>query len=337
MKRQRTSLIFEAPYKVSVAEEELPQPQMGQVLVATSLSAISPGTEMLVYRGQLPTEMATDGAIDTTLTEVATAASQYPVRYGYTCVGKVAAVGEGIDSQWIGRAVFAFQPHCSHFVADLQSLLPLPEAMKDEQAIFYPNMETALTFVLDGAPAIGERVCVVGAGIVGLLTTALLARFPLAELTVIDPLPARRQLALHFGATAVYSPEEAAQQKATNADLAYEVSGNPEALNTAIRCTGFAGRVVIGSWYGQKRAAIDLGGYFHRSRIQLIGSQVSSLPPERLARWDRQRRTAFTWEMLRQVDTHTLITHRFAIHDAALAYDQVDRHAAETGQVLLSY
>lgn len=145
---------------------------MGQVLVATSLSAISPGAEMLVYRGQLPTEMTTDGAIDTTLAEVATAASHYPLRYGYTCVGKVAGtIGEGIDSQWIGQSVFAFQPHCSHFVADLQSLLPLPEAIKDEQAIFYPNMETALTFVLDSAPAIGERVCVVGAGIVGLLTT----------------------------------------------------------------------------------------------------------------------------------------------------------------------
>lgn len=153
---------------------------------------------------------------------------------------------------------------------------------------------------------------------------------------MIDPLPARRQLALHFGATAVYSPEEAAQQKATNADLAYEVSGDPEALNTAIHGTGFAGRVVIGSWYGQKRAAIDLGGYFHRSRIQLIGSQVSCRPngwhagiandappsPGRCSgRWIHTRRSR----------------HRFAIGDAALAYDQVDRHAAETGQVLLSY
>lgn len=331
---KRHSLVFEAPYQLSVVEETIPPLAPGQVLIGTQLSAISPGTEMLVYRGQLPSAMA----LDATIASLAEASTQYPLRYGYACVGRILAVDSSIDPTWIGRPVFAFHPHSSHIICTLAALLSIPDDLSSEVAALYPNMETAITFLLDGAPIIGERVTVVGAGIVGLLTTALLARFPLAKLTVIDPLAARRQMALALGAHQVFSPDEWLHSPSrSSSDLTYELSGNPAALDTAIQCTGFAGRVVIGSWYGEKRAAIDLGGYFHRSRIRLIASQVSTLPPDKAARWDRERRTALTWEMLRQIDVSTLISHRFPIQQAAAAYQQIDQRSSETGQVLLYY
>lgn len=327
------SLVLEAPYQVAVQEQITPKPAPDELLVATRLSAISPGTEMLVYRGQLPDELPLDATI-ATLTQTT---NRYPLRYGYACVGQVVELGKAVEPGWLGRTVFGFHPHASDFVARPETLIPIPQSIRDEQAALYPNVETAVTFLLDGAPAIGERVVVFGAGVVGLLTTALLSRFPLRELTVIDPFPLRRQLARKLGAHQAFSPDAMPDALAATADLTYELSSNPVALNAAIRCTGFQGRVVIGSWYGQKRAPIDLGGYFHRSRIRLISSQVSTLPPERSGRWDRARRTEVAWQMLEPIDSANFITHRFAVEQAADAYQLIDRQPAETVQVLLTY
>ncbi|MCB0057282.1 MAG: zinc-binding dehydrogenase, partial [Caldilineaceae bacterium] len=133
----------------------------------------------------------------------------------------------------------------------------------------------------------------------GLLTTALLARFPLAELVAVDPLPQRRALALDLGAHRALAPDDL--DDPASYDLVYEVSGAPAALNTALALAGYAGRVVIGSWYGAKQAPIDLGGAFHRSRIRLLSSQVSTLDPRWLGRWDKARRLDVAWAMLRDL------------------------------------
>jgi threonine dehydrogenase-like Zn-dependent dehydrogenase len=166
--------------------------------------------------------------------------------------------------------------------------------------------------VLDGRPQLGERVAVVGQGVVGLLTTALLARFPLASLAAVDSDPARAALARRFGATA-----EAARAAA---DLSFELTGAPAALDTAIALTGREGRVVVGSFYGDKRAPVDLGGHFHRGRLTLISSQVSHLPPALGARWDRARRRDVAWAALARVDSAALISHRVPLGRAAEAY-----------------
>ena len=121
------------------------------------------------------------------------------------------------------------------------------------------------------------------------------------------------------------------------ADLCYEISGNPAALDQAIEATGFSGRVVIGSWYGLKRSDLNLGGRFHRSRVRLIGSQVSSIAPELTGRWNKTRRHQATWRMLAQVQPARLITHRFPIEQAAQAYELIDRHPEEVIQVILTY
>ncbi len=117
----------------------------------------------------------------------------------------------------------------------------------------------------------------------------------------------------------------------------YELTGAPAALNLAIELTAFSGRIVIGSWYGQKRAPIDLGGSFHRSRIRLISSQVSTLAPELTGRWTKARRLDVAWSMLAQVPVSKLITHRFVVSDAAQAYALLDQQPDQALQILFTY
>lgn len=327
----RHSLYFTAPHTVEVREESLPPLAAGQVLVQTLCSAISPGTEMLVYRGQAPAGMT----VDDTLAALG-GQFQFPLKYGYSAVGRVIELGPEVDAAWLGRTAFAFNPHESHFIADTASLFPLPDQVETETALFLPNMETAVNFLLDGAPLIGERVAVVGQGVVGLLTTALLTRHPLASLTTFDHYPLRRETSLALGAHASLEP---GHPPALSADLTYELSGSPAALDAAIALTGFDGRIIIGSWYGQKRASLDLGGRFHRSRIRLISSQVSTLTPALLGRWSKARRLQVAWEMLREraVQPARLITHRFTLNEAAQAYVLIDQHSEACLQVLLTY
>lgn len=332
------SVFFTAPGEVQVRQATDPHPFDGQVLVQTICTAISPGSELLIYRGQFPTDLAVDDGITALGGEF-----QYPLRYGYAAVGRVIERGKGVDPAWEDRLVFAFQPHASCFAAETGVLYPLPEDVSIEQAVFLPNMETAVNFIHDGAPIIGERIAVFGQGIVGLLTTALLSQFPLAGLVTVDRYPLRRQASLEAGATACLDPlvpglqAELIELLSDGADLTYELSGSPEALNQAIMATGFAGRVVIGSWYGQKRAGLDLGGFFHRSRIRLISSQVTTLAPELSGRWDKARRFDLAWKMIQKLQPQRWITQRFDIHQAGLAYELLDQNPQETLQVLLTY
>jgi threonine dehydrogenase-like Zn-dependent dehydrogenase len=121
------------------------------------------------------------------------------------------------------------------------------------------------------------------------------------------------------------------------ADLIYELSGAPETLNQAIAAAGFGGRIVIGSWYGKKRAALDLGGRFHRSRLEIISSQVSSLSPQLAARWTKNRRLETAWEALQALHPAQFITHRFPLERAPEAYHLIDAHPERAIQVVLTY
>lgn len=330
---ERASLWFTGPHRVAWRTEPMPQPGPTEVRVRTLVSAISPGTEMLVYRGLAPADMPADATLPALAGGLA-----FPLKYGYACVGRVEACGAAVPHHWLGRRVFAFNPHETHFVADLNHLHPLPDDLDDNTALFLPNMETAVNFALDAAPLLGERAVVVGAGVVGVLTLAVLAQFPLAALVAVEPNPARRAHALAWGAShAIEGSEAWPHTLPAGADFALEVSGNPQALNIALALTGFAGRVIIGSWYGQKQAPLDLGGRFHRSRIQLISSQVSTLTPHLHARWDVARRLAVAWAQLRRVQPARLITHRFPWAQATPAYALLDAPPAEAMQVVLTY
>jgi threonine dehydrogenase-like Zn-dependent dehydrogenase len=208
-----------------------------------------------------------------------------------------------------------------------------------------------------------------------LLTTSLLREFPLASLVTSDRYALRRKASLEIGANDSFDPEvlrenpnrhtlnhssnltpgytqsntpslapSARDTSPTNQlaytqnfDLTFELSGSPSVLNDAIALTAFSGRIVIGSWYGEKRAPIDLGGIFHRSRIQLISSQVSTIAPALSGRWDKARRFEVAWEALRRIQPQKWITHRFPIEEAEKAYQLLDENPQETMQVLFEY
>jgi len=339
----RQSLYFTEPHRVSLREEPLSPPAPGQVLVQTLMSAISPGTELLIYRGQAPQEMAADDTISALPGTLA-----FPLKYGYAAVGRVVELGPEVEAGWQGKLVVAFQPHEDFFLAAPGELLPVPSDLAPEEAVFLPNMETAVTLTLDGNPLIGERVAVFGQGIVGLLLTALLARFPLAGLVTLDPFNKRRLASETLGAYAAIDPMAPQALEHLRlalkgdgpdpwADLAFEVSGNPAALDQAIAITGFHGRIVIGSWYGAKVSELHLGGPFHRQRQVLISSQVSTIAPKLTGRWHKPRLIITAWEMLREIRPARFITHRFPLAQAAQAYRLLDQDPGEAIQVVFTY
>jgi len=332
------SLRFTGPRTVEVRERPVPSPAADELLVATTVSAISPGTELLVYRGEAPTELPADEEIDALDGDL-----EFPLSYGYAAAGRVVEVGAAVDGAWRGRRVFSFNPHESHFVASPDDVVPVPDGVSDAEAALLPNVETAVNFALDGRPRMGEHVAVLGQGVVGLLTAAVLSEFPLASLRTADCYGRRRELSLAFGAEESVDPgrDDAVDclraGDPAGADLTVELSGNPDALDQAIAATGFDGRVLVGSWYGTKRANLDLGGRFHRSRIDLVSSQVSTLDPELRGRWTTERRIETAWERLHDVDAERLITHRVPIGDAADAYRLLDERPQDAVQVLLTY
>ena len=337
------ALYFTAPGRAEIRPEPLPPPPQGSVLVRALASAVSPGTEMLFYRGQVPENLPVDSAIAGMSHPPA-----YPLKYGYAVVGEVAALGPQVDPAWLGRRVFVFHPHQSHFVAALDQLLPVPADVPLEDAVFLPNMETAVNLVLDGAPLLGEQAAVLGQGVVGLLTAGLLARFPLASLLTFDRYPLRRAASEGLGGVACFDPalpetlmvarsRVNAQREQDGVDLVFELSGAPEALDLSLALTAHNGRIIIGSWYGVRRAPIDLGGRFHRSRIRLLSSQVSTIAPQLTGRWDKARRFSLAWDMLRWLHPARWITQRLPFEQAPRAYSLLDETPQQALQVIFTY
>ncbi len=336
---KRHSLYFEGPQQVNIREEEIPALQLDEVLVRSITSAISPGTELLIYRDQVAKGLAADATI-----EALEGDFNYPFKYGYCMVGEVIELGSAVDSNWLGKRVFAFNPHESHFTAHPQHLQPIPDSIPLDEAVFLPNMETAINFVMDGKPLIGEQVVIFGQGILGLLTTSLLAEFPLAELVTFDNYENRCRASINAGANLSIHPQRMnlVRQRWTEsdiqgADLLYELSGSPAALNAAIQLAGLESRIIIGSWYGEKKTPLELGREFHRNRIKLISSQVSTIAADFKSRWDKRRRFDLAWKKLAELKPSRFITQRIAFEQVAEAYGLLDQQPEESIQVVIDY
>jgi len=292
---------------------EVPEPVSDEVVVEASVSAVSAGTESLLYEGKVPeAEAQVNGADELS----------YPTRYGYSVVGEVVDAGEDAEER-VGERVHALHPHQSRFVVPSEEAREVPRGVSDEDAAHLSNVETAVSFVMDGAPVIGENVAVFGQGSVGLLTTAVVSGFPV-EVTTFEPRETRRKRSLEMGADESYGPESAEEVAPQGGfDLTYEVSGNTDALEDALTVTGYDGRLVVGSWYGEKDVSLDLGTEFHRSNISVSDSQVSTLSPELRGRWTKERRLGLAWEFVEKLEPSGLVTERFGIGEAAAAYGSV--------------
>ncbi|MEA2661630.1 MAG: hypothetical protein QOH08_1202 [Chloroflexota bacterium] len=318
---------------VELRAEELAEPGPEDVRVRAALSAISQGTEMLVYRGEVDPGLALD---------LPTLAGGYgfPLKYGYASVGRVAAIGRDVRGVREGDLVFALHPHQDEYVVSASLVRRLPDRTAPEQGVFLANLETAINVVLDAKPRLGEVVAVFGQGVVGLLVTQLLRRSG-ARVVAVEPSALRRALAERCGAAAAIAPGDAARLRSLvggqGADIAIDASGSPAALQDAIDCVAPEGTVVVCSWYGEKPVALDLGGHFHRGRVRLISSQVARIDPSLGPRWDRERRIGLAMELLEELVLAELITHRVPFARAAEAYALLDGRDGETVQVVLDY
>jgi threonine dehydrogenase-like Zn-dependent dehydrogenase len=267
-----------------IREEALPVPGPEQALVETLHSAISRGTELLVHRGRVP-----ESEHERMRAPHQAGAFPWPVKYGYCNVGRVVQGGGAL----LGREVFCLYPHQTAYVVDNAWLHALPAGVPAARAVLAANMETALNAVWDAQIKAGDRVAVVGAGVVGALVAYLAARHPGCEVQLVDVDAGKQAIARAFGAEFA-TPEQAAPA----ADVVLHASGTSDGLETALRLAGPEASVVELSWHGDARAALPLGQAFHALRLTLRSSQVGTLPPGQRPRWDHRRRLGAALRLL---------------------------------------
>ena len=287
-----------APGTGELRTEVLPALRFGEVRVRALYSGISRGTESLVFRGDVP-------------------ASEYqrmrapfqqgdfpgPVKYGYISVG---IVEDGLGEQAAalrGRTVFCLHPHQQRYVVPVDAVVPLPDGLPAARAVLAANMETAINAVWDAAPSVGDRIAVIGAGVVGTLVAWLCARIPGTQVELIDIDPRRGAPAAALG-LALRAPEAAATER----DLVIHASGSAAGLRSALAMAGFEATVLEISWFGQQAVALPLGEAFHAKRLTLRSSQVGHLPPARLPRWTYRRRMELALSLLTDPLLDQLIT-----------------------------
>lgn len=282
---------------------------------------------MLAYRGELDPHLPLDetlGALGGTFA--------YPFQYGYGCVGEVE---ESRSSIATGELVFAFHPHQDRFTIDAADAIRLG-SLGAREATLLPLVETALQIALDAGPLFGETVIVYGLGTVGALTSLVLGRAG-ARTIAVEPQPWRRDIVGALGVEVV-SPEALADVVGdTDVSLAVEVSGNPAALRSALGVLAHEGTVLVASWYGTKEATLPLGAAFHRRRLTIRSTQVSTIPAGLTGRWNTDRRRRAAVAMLSSLPVASLATHTFAFEDAGAAYAALDSGTAGVMHAALGY
>lgn len=333
--RESLSLWIERPGEVSLRQEKIRSPSEGEILVRGLFSALSHGTEKLIYLGQVEENLPLDLSIPSLGGQLS-----FPLKYGYSNAGVIEELGKGVDKSLVGKKVFSFQPHQSYFLARVEEVFLLNPQVDLEDASLFPSVETALALLLDATPSIGEFVLVLGQGSVGLLLTALLSRTG-AYIVSSDPYPKRRKLSRSFGAFLSLDPysenfqEECLElTEGRGFDLIFEVSGNPEALNLAFSVAAFEADIIVGSWYGKR--LVNLGTAFHRGRFRLRSSQVSTLPSKLLGRWSKERRSKVAWKLLEEINVKSLISHRLPLEKGAEAFKLLENPPQELVQIVFT-
>jgi 2-desacetyl-2-hydroxyethyl bacteriochlorophyllide A dehydrogenase len=308
---------FTAPRRVELAEVPLREPADGQLLVRAEFSGISGGTEMLAYRGEIDPELP----LDETLAALSDTFA-YPFSYGYSVVGRVERSRAGIPE---GARVFAFHAHQDLLVVDEGDVIRL-DGEDPRRATLLPLVETALQVCLDAGPRLGEPVAVLGLGCVGAMTAALLVRAG-ARVVGSEPAAARRRAAAALGVEAVAPGSLRARLDALTdgrgVPLLVEASGRPEVLAEALALLGHEGTALVCSWYGTKPVPLPLGADFHRRRLVIRSTQVSTIPSGLASRWDRARRREAARRLLSELPLDVLSTHEFPFERASDAYAAV--------------
>jgi threonine dehydrogenase-like Zn-dependent dehydrogenase len=318
-----TRALWYAGMRECALNEETVTFQPGQALVRTLYSGISRGTERLIFEGRVP-------ASENERMKGPNMAGSFPfpVKYGYCAVGVV----EDGPAGMIGRNVFALHPHQAHFALPPEQLTVLPLQLPPRRAVLAANMETALNALWDAGTGPGDRVAVVGAGVVGLLVASLAANLPGADVTIVDIDTSRASMAASLGCR--FSPDGAG---AEDADIVVHTSASAAGLNKAISLAGFEGTIIELSWHGTGETSVALGGAFHSRRLRLISSQVGHVADSRRARWSYARRMAKALDLLDDGRLDALITDDIPFADAPARLPALFAQGAKGLTSVLSY
>ncbi|MBW0146473.1 zinc-dependent alcohol dehydrogenase [Marinobacter arenosus] len=253
------------------------------VTVEALYSGISRGTEALVLNGRVP-----ETEYERMRAPFQGGDFPFPVKYGYANVGMVTSG----PSHLTGKPIFCLFPHQQRYRVPATAVTLVPESVPPARAVLAANMETAVNGLWDGEPAIGDRIAVVGLGVVGFLVAWLADQIPGARVTAVDINEDRRPIAEALGLSFASTLSQ------DDHDLVYHTSGHPSGLETALALAGPESVVVEMSWYGNQSVPANLGGAFHARRLTLRSSQVGQLPPLRRSRWDHARRMRLALELL---------------------------------------
>jgi threonine dehydrogenase-like Zn-dependent dehydrogenase len=282
-----SALWYAAAGRVEIRDEPLGIPAAGAARVRALHSAISRGTERLVFSGGVP-----ESEYQRMRAPFMAGAFPFPVKYGYAMVGRTQQ----------GQTVFALHPHQTVFDVPADAVTVVPDGVPPRRAVLAANMETALNAVWDAAPGPADRIAVVGAGVVGALVAYLCGRLPGAEVTLLDVDASRAELARALGVSFA-TPDKAP----SDCDLVVHASGSAAGLKTALGLAGEEATVLEMSWYGTNDVAAPLGGAFHSRRLKLISSQVGKVAPSHRARWTYARRLAAALDLLRDPKLDALL------------------------------
>ncbi|GAA3633535.1 zinc-dependent alcohol dehydrogenase [Microlunatus ginsengisoli] len=257
----------------------------GEVTVRTLVSGISRGTELLVHANAVPAEVA-----DVMRAPFQVGNFPAPVKYGYLSVGVVEAGPDELR----GRRVFCLHPHQDRYVVPVSAVTPVPDDVPTERAVLAGTVETAINALWDGAPRIGDKIAVIGAGMIGGALARVLSSFPLDRLQLVDVNPARATLAAD--SVIDFVPPDRALG---DCDLVFHCSASESGLATGLSLLGFEGELIELSWFGERAPAAPLGGAFHARRLTVRASQVGAVAPARRARRSTADRLALALGQLR--------------------------------------
>ncbi len=304
------ALVYEAPFSARIrnVRNQILMEDDGakaKLCIRCVYSGLSRGTERLVFEGRLP-----ESEWSRMRAPLQHGDFPFPVRYGYAAVGVVEAGPDAL----IGRTVFALHPHQTRFTIPVDMAVPVPDNIPARRAILSANMETALNALWDGGAAAGQRIAVIGAGLVGALIAYLAARLPGARVTLIDVDPARAAVAEKLGADFRLPGEAESGQH-----LVFHTSATEEGLRLALDLARFEATIVEVSWYGDKPVSLQLGGAFHSQRLRIISSQVGQVAPGMRETITRRQRLAVAISMLDDEGLDSLITGEVAFEDLPAA------------------
>ncbi|MGW0498665.1 zinc-dependent alcohol dehydrogenase [Streptomyces sp. NPDC003007] len=300
MKHTGRAFWIDSPGRASIRDVTLPAPGEDEVLVRTLFSGVSRGTETLVFRGGVPVSQHT--AMRAPFQE---GDFPGPVKYGYLNVGVV----EQGPEELTGRTVFCLYPHQTRYVVPATAVTPVPDTVPAERAVLAGTVETAVNALWDAAPLVGDRIAVVGGGMVGCSVAALLARFPGVRVQLVDADPSRAKIAEALG-VGFATPQDADGDR----DLVVHASATEQGLARSLELLTAEGTVLELSWYGDRRIALPLGEAFHSRRLVIRSSQVGTVSPARANRAYADR-LAVALDLLADPALDVLITGESAFED----------------------